>query len=214
MVSLQKKHLITPLFVPEKINGNFKGKDILSLRQFNLISLTKLFRMTQEMSKIAKNAKPSDVLNGNIVTLLFYEPSSRTRGSFDAAAKQLGGQTIVIENPKQFSSVAKGETFEDTIRTFEAYCDVIILRHPEAGSALKAAKAAKFVPIVNAGDGIGEHPTQALLDLYTIWEKTKTLSNIKGLISGDIKNGRTVHSLLGDYLYTQTTLSIFFPRNN
>lgn len=196
MVENRTQTLPETEFRPEKISGNFKGKDILSMEQFDPSSLKKLFKKTKKMSEIAKNAKPNTSLKGNIVTLLFYEPSSRTRGSFDAAAKQLGGQTIVVENPQQFSSVAKGETFEDTIRTFEAYCDAIVLRHPRSGSAQKAAEAAKFVPIINAGDGIGEHPTQALLDLYTIWEKTGTLSNIKGLITGDIKNGRTVHSLL------------------
>ena len=164
------------------------------------------------MSEIAYNAQPCNYLLGNIATLLFYEPSSRTRGSFDAATKQLGGQTIVVENPQQFSSVAKGESFGDTIKTFEAYCDIIVLRHPEVGSALKAARAAQFVPIINAGDGIGEHPTQALLDLYTIYEKIGTLSGIKGLFVGDIKNGRTVHSLLkGLSLYKNNTVYLLSP---
>ena len=148
------------------------------------------------MRYIAQNSLPSDILKGTISTLLFYEPSSRTRASFDAAVKQLGGQTVVIENPQQFSSVSKGETFEDTIRVFESYSDVIILRHPEVGSAKKAADTAKFVPIINAGDGVDEHPTQALLDLYTIQEKTGHLDNLTGVFAGDIKNGRTVHSLL------------------
>jgi aspartate carbamoyltransferase catalytic subunit len=183
-------------FRPEKINGNFKGKDILSMEQFDPKSITKLFKLTEKMSRLAKSATPSKILGGNIATLIFYEPSTRTRGSFDAATKQLGGQTVVVENPQQFSSVSKGETLEDTIKVFEAYGDTIIIRHPEVGSAEKAAKAAKFVPIINAGDGIGEHPTQALLDLYTIWEKTGTLSGLKILCGGDIKNGRTVHSLL------------------
>lgn len=200
------------IFSPEKINGNFGRKDILSLEQFDPASLEKLFKITQEMSEIAKYASSSQVLSGNIITLLFYEPSSRTRGSFDAATKQLGGQTIVVENPQQFSSVAKGETFEDTIRTFEAYCDAIVLRHPSIGSAQKAAEAAKSVPVINAGDGIGEHPTQALLDLYTIFERTKTLSGLKGLIAGDIKNGRTVHSLLeGLSLYPNNTVYLLSP---
>lgn len=146
------------------------------------------------------------------MVLLFYEPSSRTRGSFDAAVKQLGGQTVVVENPQQFSSVAKGETFGDTIRTFEAYSDAIVLRHPVTGSAAKAAEVAKHVPIINAGDGIGEHPTQALLDLYTIWEHTGRLSGLKGLIAGDILNGRTVHSLIrGLSLYEGNELYLLSP---
>src|SRR3990167_10535499 len=132
----------------EKINGDFRGKDILSLDQFNISSIKKLFRITAKMAKIAINAKPSDLLKGNIVTLIFYEPSSRTFGSFSAAVKQLGGATVEIQDPSHFSSVSKGETLEDTIRVFEAYCDAIVIRHPIAGTALSAASAARFVPII------------------------------------------------------------------
>lgn len=179
-----------------KIEGNFKGKDIVSLHQFDSSSIQTLFNVTNEMADIAKNAKPSSLLAGNIVTLLFYEPSSRTFGSFSAATKQLGGQTVEIINPTQFSSVTKGETFEDTIRVFEAYCDVIVLRHPQKGAAAKAAETAKFVPVINAGDGTGEHPTQALLDLYTIHEKFNQLDNLVGVFAGDMLYGRTVKSLI------------------
>src|SRR6266480_7643406 len=121
----------------KKINGDFKSKDILSLDQFSIADLSVLFKHTQQMKAIAANAKPSEVLKGNIVTLLFYEPSSRTYGSFGAAVKQLGGQTIDIINPQQFSSVAKGENLEDTIRTFEAYGDAIVIRHPVVGTAVR-----------------------------------------------------------------------------
>lgn len=194
------------------INGKFRNQDILSLSQFDQKSLQILFKHTQKMAEIAKYAKASDLLKGNIVTLLFYEPSSRTFGSFAASVKQLGGQTLEILNPQQFSSVAKGETLEDTIRVFEAYCDAIIIRHPEAGTAIKAASAAKNVPIINAGDGIGEHPTQALLDLYTIYEKFGRLENLKGVIAGDILNGRTVHSLLsGLSIYKHNTIYLLSP---
>ena len=181
----------------EKINADFKGKDILSLDQFNISSIKKLFRITAKMAQIARNARPSDLLKGNIVTLLFYEPSSRTFGSFSAAVKQLGGQTVEIQNPQQFSSVSKGETLEDTIAVFEAYCDAIVIRHPQVGAAQTAADTAQFVPIINAGDGTGEHPTQALLDLYTIYsELGGGLNNLVGVVAGDLLNGRTVHSLL------------------
>lgn len=197
----------------QKIDGNFKNKDILSLDQFDKKSILHLFKVTDKMRVIAKNAKASDILKGNIATLLFYEPSSRTRASFDAAAKQLGGQTIVVENPQQFSSVSKGETFEDTIQVFESYCDAIILRHPEVGSALKAAQAANNVPIINAGDGIGEHPTQALLDMYTVLEHANKLSGLVGVFGGDIKNGRTIHSLLrGLSLFPKNTLYLLSPK--
>jgi len=199
--------------MPSLINGKFKGKDVISLDQFSPKDLEILFHHTLKMKKIAANATPSKILNGNIVTLLFYEPSSRTFGSFSAAVKQLGGQTIEIVNPQQFSSVAKGETFEDTIRVFEAYSDAIVLRHPNVGSAQKAAEAAFFVPIISAGDGIGEHPTQALLDLYTIYEKFKRLNNLIFLFAGDILYGRTVHSLLkGLSLFKNNTVYLLSPK--
>lgn len=197
----------------QNISGNFKGKDILSLDQFSPIDIEILFKHTTQMRDIAANAKPSEILKGNIVTLIFYEPSSRTFGSFGGAVKQLGGETIEILNPENFSSVSKGETLEDTIRVFEAYCDAIVLRHPVAGTAEKAANSAQFVPVINAGDGIGEHPTQALLDLYTIFEQTKTLEGLTGVLAGDMLNGRTVHSLIrGLSKYKNNKLYLLSPR--
>lgn len=199
----------TPL---AKINGAFYKKDILSLSQFDTHSLEKVIDLAVLMKHTAINALPSDILKGTISILLFYEPSSRTRASFDAAIKQLGGQTVVIENPQQFSSVSKGETFEDTMRVFESYSDLIVLRHPESGSAKKAATTAQFVPIINAGDGIGEHPTQALLDLATIREHCNKLSNLTCVFGGDIKNGRTIHSLLkGLVLYPGNNIYLLSP---
>ena len=165
----------------EPIKGGFKGKDIISLDQFSPTDISILFQYTKKMKDIGKNAKPSDLLKGNIVTIIFYEPSSRTFNSFAAATKQLGGQTLEVHDPQHFSSVSKGETLEDTIQVFEAYCDAIVIRHPEEGTAIKAADSAKFVPIINAGDGIGEHPTQALLDMFTIYEKFGKLNNLIGV---------------------------------
>lgn len=195
-----------------KINGNFKGRDIISLDQFSTKDLDKIFSTTKTMKEIAYNAKPSDILKGNIVTLIFYEPSSRTFGSFAAAVKQLGGQTVEIQDPQHFSSVSKGETLEDTIRVFEAYSDAIVIRHPVKGTAQQAAEAASFVPIINAGDGIGEHPTQALLDMATIFEHRGNLDNLTGVMAGDMLNGRTVHSLIrGLSLYNNVTLYLLSP---
>lgn len=197
----------------KKINGNYKNKDIISLDQFTPSDLAILFKHTKKMKVIAEKGKASDLLAGKIVTLLFYEPSSRTFASFGAAVKQLGGQTIEILNPQQFSSVSKGETFEDTIRVFEAYSDTIILRDKIVGQAQKAAEAAFFVPIINAGDGIGEHPTQALLDLYTIYETKNKLDGLTGVVAGDLLNGRTVHSLIkGLAMYQNTTLYLLSPK--
>jgi aspartate carbamoyltransferase catalytic subunit len=196
-----------------KINGNFKNKDILSLDQFSTTDLDLLFNHIPTMKALGANAKPSELLRGNIVTLLFYEPSSRTFGSFGAAVKQLGGQTIDIINPQQFSSVAKGENLEDTIRTFEAYSDAIVIRHPIVGTAIRAANVAKHVPVINAGDGNGQHPTQGLLDLATVYEKFGRLDNLVGVAVGDILNGRTIHSFMhGLSLYKNNTIYLLSPK--
>ena len=197
----------------DSINGSFKNKDIISLDQFSPRDISILFKHTGKMAKIAKNARPSNLLSGNIVTLIFYEPSSRTFGSFSASVKQLGGATVEIQDPVHFSSVAKGETLEDTIRVFEAYCDAIVIRHPVAGTAQKASEATKFVPIINAGDGNGEHPTQALLDLYTIYEKFNRLDNLTTVMAGDPFNSRTIHSLIkGLSLYKNNTVYLLSPK--
>ena len=196
----------------DKINGNFKGKDIVSLRQFDQASIKKIFATTTKLSEIAKKSKPSSLLAGNIITLLFYEPSSRTFGSFSAATKRLGGQTVDIINPQVFSSVSKGETFDDTIRVFEKYSDLIVIRHPEKGSAVRAAEIAS-IPVINAGDGIGEHPTQTSLDIYTIYEKFKSLDNMVGVFAGDMLNGRTVKSLIRAMsLYKNNTAYLLSPK--
>ncbi|HUQ85448.1 MAG TPA: aspartate carbamoyltransferase [Candidatus Limnocylindrales bacterium] len=197
----------------DTINGNFKDKDILSLDQFTPTDLETLFKLTSKMKKIAVKAEPSSILAGKIVVLLFYEPSSRTLASFSAAVKQLGGQTVVIRDPHNFSSVSKGETFEDTVRTFEAYSDAIVLRHPQVGAAQNAADTAAFVPVINAGDGIGEHPTQALLDTYTIYEKFGRLNNLTGILAGDMLNGRTIKSLIRALsLYENNTFYLLSPK--
>jgi aspartate carbamoyltransferase len=196
----------------KNINGNYKNKNIVSLDQFSSKDLTIIFSAAKKMKDIAVKAKPSKILAGKIVTLIFYEPSSRTFGSFSAAVKQLGGQTLEIHNPQQFSSVSKGETLEDTVRVFEAYSDLLIIRHPEIGTAQKVAENLNFIPVINAGDGAGEHPTQALLDMYTIYEKFKKLDKLTGLIAGDLLNGRTVHSLIrGLSLYPGNVLYLLSP---
>jgi len=200
---------ISPL---EKINSNFKNKDILSLDQFSPSDLKKLFTLTKKMKTIAVNAKPSDILKGTITILLFFEPSSRTFGSFSAAIQQLGGSVIAFQGMGN-SSAAKGETLEDTIRVFEGYSDAIVIRHSEVGTAQKAANAATLVPIINAGDGIGEHPTQGLLDMATIYEKHGRLDNLTGVFAGDLLNGRTLHSTIrGLSLFKNNTLYLLSPK--
>lgn len=133
-------------------------------------------------------------LNGRVMAALFYEPSTRTRLSFEAAMLRLGGETMGTDNAREFSSAAKGETLEDTIRIVSGYADVIVLRHNEEGAAKRAA-AVSTVPVINAGDGPGQHPTQALLDLYTIRDELGRIDGIKIAMVGDLANGRTVRSL-------------------
>jgi len=187
-------------------------QDIVSFDQLSPTSLMNLFAKVPRMKSITQNSTPSKILSGKVVTLLFYEPSSRTFASFAAAVKRLGGQTLEIIDPTNFSSVSKGESFEDTINTFEAYSDMIILRHPQKGASENASLQA-MVPIINAGDGIGEHPTQALLDLYTIYEQYGRLENLTGVLTGDILNGRTIHSLIrGLSLFKNNTLYLLSPR--
>lgn len=166
---------------------------ILSINQFDRAAIDDLFKRATAMKKAVEESGNEPLLSDKVSANLFYEPSTRTSSSFAAAMYRLGGNVISI-NDVQYSSVAKGETLEDTIRTLEQYADVIVLRHPEVGAAKRAAKVAS-VPIINAGDGVGEHPTQALLDLFTIQQEQGTIDGLTVTMIGDLRNGRTVHSL-------------------
>ncbi len=177
----------------ENKNADWYGKDILSVKQFSRDDLQYVFGVAHEMRGMVERIGTFDLLKGKILANLFYEPSTRTSSSFIAAMERLGGSVISI-NEVKYSSVSKGESLPDTIRTLECYADVIVLRHPETGSAAIAAKAAKK-PVINAGDGVGEHPTQALLDTFTIMEEMGRLDNLNVTMLGDLKYGRTVHSL-------------------
>ncbi len=186
---LQNVHL--PL--GDQRTGIFYGKDILSVSQFCREDLEYIFGVAEAMRTMVAHIGTFDLLKGKILANLFYEPSTRTSSSFIAAMERLGGSVIQI-NEVKYSSVAKGESLPDTIRTLESYADVIVLRHPETGSAAIAAKYARK-PVINAGDGIGEHPTQALLDLFTIREELGTIDGLTVTMLGDLRYGRTVHSL-------------------
>ncbi len=177
----------------DHVSNGFHGQDILSVSQFDRAKLDYIFGVGQEMQVLVERFGSADLLQGKILANLFYEPSTRTSSSFMAAMLRLGGQVIPINNV-QYSSVTKGESLPDTIRTLESYADVIVLRHPELGAAAIAAHYAKK-PIINAGDGVGEHPTQALLDLFTINQDLGQLDGLKIAMVGDLKYGRTVHSL-------------------
>jgi aspartate carbamoyltransferase catalytic subunit len=175
---------------------------IIEAQQFERTWLEEeLFPLTKEMEKVVKKGG-SNNLSGKKMISLFYEPSTRTRASFEIAMKMLGGMIIFsTENARQFSSAAKGETLEDTIRVLNGYRpDVIVLRYDEEGGAKRAAQVSS-VPIINAGDGSGEHPTQALLDLYTIKKELGRIDGISVAMVGDLTRGRTVRSL--SYLLTK-----------
>lgn len=169
-------------------------QDILSVRQFDRQKLGHIFAVAEEMREMVKQSGATDLLKGKVLACLFYEPSTRTSSSFIAAMSRLGGSVIPITQGVQFSSVSKGESLPDTVRTLESYADVIVLRHPEVGSSRIAADYA-HKPIINAGDGVGEHPTQALLDLFTIKEELGQIDGLAVAMVGDLKYGRTVHSL-------------------
>jgi aspartate carbamoyltransferase catalytic subunit len=164
-------------------------KHIIESQQFSKELLFKLFKKADELRK-----NPSNSLKGKLMASLFYEPSTRTRLSFEAAMLKLGGSVIGTESAKIFSSAVKGETLEDSIRTISKYVDVIILRHSEEGSAKNASEVSE-AHLINAGDGKGQHPTQSLLDVYTIYREFQSLENLKIAIVGDLANGRTARSL-------------------
>lgn len=157
--------------------------------------LASLFAKADQFVQEDKTQKYSQPLKNRLLATIFYEPSTRTRLSFESAMYKLGGQVITAESAGQFSSASKGETLEDAIRIIGGYADVIVLRHPEKGSATQAAQVSD-IPVINAGDGTGQHPTQALLDLYTIEKEVGKIDGLNIGLVGDLLNGRTVHSLL------------------
>jgi aspartate carbamoyltransferase catalytic subunit len=170
---------------------NFKGRDIISIEDFSRQEINYILNRSRTMEPYA--AKSSDMLKGKILATLFFEPSTRTRLSFEAAMLKLGGSTIGFAEA-EIASVRKGENLADTIRTVENYADIIALRHPLEGAAKLAAEFSK-VPILNAGSGAEEHPTQALMDLYTMQKEKGTIDGLKIALVGDLRYGRTVHSL-------------------
>lgn len=193
------------------IKNNFRGKDIISLDQFDQKSILKLFKETVKIKK-TNPRKLLTVLKGKIAGLVFFEPSTRTFSSNTVAFKRLGGQTVEHQNPLITSSAVKGESIEDMAKMLEQYCDIIVMRHPVKGTLKKVADTVE-VPVINAGDGIGEHPTQALLDMFTVWEKFKKLEGLKVLMAGDMLNGRTVHSLIrGLSIFPRNTVYLLSPK--
>lgn len=173
---------------------DFKGKHILHGNQFSKEDLDKIMQVADEFEKGLEKGQTYDLMKGKVLAALFFEPSTRTRLSFESAMLRLGGGIISVASGAT-SSAAKGESIGDTALTVSQYADVIVMRHPQIGSAGEAAEVAT-VPVINAGDGAGQHPTQALLDVYTIQKEIGRLDGIQVSLVGDLKYGRTVHTLV------------------
>ncbi len=183
-----------------------KDRDILNTAQFSIEELSLIMDTATDYEKRAKGHEIIRDMEGRIIACLFFEPSTRTRLSFESAANRVGARVISVSSASS-SSKAKGETLVDTIRTVDGYADVIVMRHPEIGSARIAADNARH-PLINAGDGSGQHPTQALLDIYTIRKEKGSLEGHTVTFLGDLKYGRTVHSL--GYFMTLYKNKMFF----
>lgn len=178
----------------------FNHQDIISVKDFSKEEILYLLGLAE---KIKKMPNKNQLLKGKIMASLFFEPSTRTRFSFESAMKQLGGQVLSFADV-EVTSVVKGETLYDSIRIMEKYCDIIVMRHPQEGAARFAAEQTDK-PVINGGDGANQHPTQTLLDLFTIKECQKKLNNLTIALVGDLKYGRTVHSLV-------QAMSLFNPK--
>jgi aspartate carbamoyltransferase catalytic subunit len=169
------------------------GRDVVSIRDLSREEISGVLDSAKRMIPLAEGGRISPLLAGKIVAMAFFEPSTRTRLSFESAVQRLGGSCLTIADAGA-SSLRKGESLYDTIRMLSSYADAIVLRHPNEGAARLAARASDR-PVINAGDGAGQHPTQTLLDLMTIRERFGTLAGLKVVLLGDLKYGRTVHSL-------------------
>lgn len=182
-----------------------KNKSLVSIDDLSTDDMISILDLAEKFEK--EPIQP--VLEGKVIATLFFEPSTRTRLSFESAISRLGGKIVGFTDASS-SSVTKGETLNDTIRTVNSYCDLIVMRHPIEGSARLASEIAD-VPIVNAGDGANQHPTQTLLDLYSIRKTQGRLDNLNIFLVGDLKYGRTVHSLLMAMSRWNTTFNFISP---
>lgn len=185
-------HSHAPVTLPRIPLHVFLGHHILSASKFTREQLHYLFNVAHQMRLVVQREGVLDLLKGRVMASLFYEVSTRTSSSFAAAMQRLGGSVIFMK--EQDSSAKKGESLEDSVQVMSSYCDVVVIRHPQPGAVQKAAEHCRK-PVINAGDGVGEHPTQALLDVFTIREEIGTVNRLTVTMVGDLKNGRTVHSL-------------------
>ncbi|MFQ5837722.1 MAG: aspartate carbamoyltransferase [Thermoplasmata archaeon] len=171
----------------------FRGRDLISIADLSKEAIYEVLKKAKEMVPLARGEVVEENLKGKVLATLFFEPSTRTRLSFEAAVQRLGGRVLNFGMPEA-TSITKGETLADTVRMVEAYSDIIVLRHPQEGAARLAAEFSEK-PVINAGDGAGQHPTQTLLDLFTIWDEKGIIEGNRVVLLGDLKYGRTVHSL-------------------
>jgi len=190
---------------------DFKGKDIISIKDFSKKEINYILNYGKTMVPYAKGEKYTDILKGKVLSSLFFEPSTRTRLSFESAMNRLGGRIVGFADPTA-TSQKKGESLADTVRMADSYSDVIVVRHPHEGAARLAAEFAD-VPVLNAGDGAGRHPTQCLLDLFTILMEKKRIGKNKIVLLGDLKYGRTVHSLAYALSLYGTELTFVSPES-
>jgi aspartate carbamoyltransferase catalytic subunit len=188
---------------------DFKGKDILHGAQFTREELETIMGVAADLRGQLKDRRSLDLMNDYVMASLFFEPSTRTRLSFESAMYRLGGQVTGFASAGTSSS-AKGESLEDTIRTVDQYVDIIVMRHPQIGSAERAAQVAA-APVINGGDGAGQHPTQALLDLFTIQSERGQLDGNTIALCGDLKHGRTVHAGVELYKHYRCRLILVAP---
>ncbi|MEM0350482.1 MAG: aspartate carbamoyltransferase [Archaeoglobaceae archaeon] len=184
-------------------------RHLISIEDLSKNDIIKILNKSEEFEDIALGKRKSRILEGKILANLFFEPSTRTRLSFETAMKKLGGEVINV-SAQEASSIAKGETLADTIRVVSNYCDAIVIRHPLEGAARFAAEYSR-VPVINAGDGAGQHPTQTLLDLYTIKKEIGRIEGLKIALVGDLKYSRTIHSLIKALTLFDTKIYLVSP---
>jgi aspartate carbamoyltransferase len=213
-------------YTPPRIYGDFLRKHIITVEQFERPDLDHLFKVADQLRRrvVALDPTVATLAQGRVMASLFFEASTRTDISFQAAMRRLGGAVVAPSGGVQFSSVYKGENLADTVRAAGCYADVIVIRHPERGSSYEAAYYAERLRgqitrkpvVISGGDGIGEHPTQALLDLFTILDQKKTLDNLTITMVGDLRHGRTVHSLaklVARYEDQRTKINLVSPES-
>jgi aspartate carbamoyltransferase catalytic subunit len=198
------------------MTSGFRGRDIISVRDLSRGEIDHILDAAKKMVPAARGEREDRSLAGKVLGTMFFEPSTRTRLSFESAMTRLGGGVLGFADPS-ITSLTKGETLADTVRMVESYADAVVLRHPHEGAARLAAKFSS-IPVINGGDGAGQHPTQTLLDLYTIWSEKGGIEGQKVALLGDLKYGRTVHSLTyaltryGVDLYTVAPPQLQMPK--